>query len=205
MFVPEGAQLVRPLLGPTPRYKRIWSPRIEPIYTQYSIQGALLSVLGAAPNKWDIYPELMRPLLEKETLSGVMGSGVDSGYFRNVAWCSDTADVIDSIIRRGPIVIGLRWAKSFDSPLATGSIESDGKFGSRIHYTMANGYWPAHPDLGDVIVLTCTWGKTWGLRGRCYISLPLLDELLVEAALPIDVTPFAAYKNEVELVEEVVK
>lgn len=203
MFVPEGSQLVRPLLGNTPRYKRIWSPRIEPIYTEHCIQGAVLSVMAAAPNKWEISPDLMKPLLAKHNLLGVMEEGINAGYFGSVARCSDTDDLIDSIIRRGPVVVGLRWSESFDSPNEDGSVESDGRFSARIYYAMANGYWPRHPDLGDVVVLTTTWGKNWGLRGRCYIPVSLLNETVIEAALPVDVTPFAAFKNEVEPVEEI--
>jgi C1A family cysteine protease len=54
---------------------------------------------------------------------------------------------------------------------------------------MANGFWPAHPHFGDVLVLTNSWGKTWGINGRAYLPVEDAVRLLSEdgeVAAPTD-------------------
>lgn len=182
---------LRKLLGNTPRYKKVWSAG-----TKFTLGGsaghALVMCLAAAPNKW-IVNESQIWALEKDQKSrwdirGVMERGVELGYFGSYARCLDIDDVIDCIVRRGPVVCYLPWYESFRTPaLPSGLLEIDG-VADTDNCVLANGYWPRHPDFGDVIVLTST-NPEWGINGRAYIQVGALLDIDFDAYVPLDVLP----------------
>jgi hypothetical protein len=199
---------IRKLIGSTPRYKRIWNTRNPPL--DQGQEGACTayasaSAMAAAPAKWETdapFAERLFKLTEEidikegrnyygrgATLLASMKAGVKLGYYDSFYWCFGIDDVIDCIVRQGPVLLGIPWYESMSTPDANGLIpEPYGK--PEGHCIMANGYWPGHPDFKDVAVLTNTWGLDWGLRGRAYIKIGMLKELLQEggeAVKPHDV------------------
>jgi hypothetical protein len=185
---------IRDVVGNTPRYKKVWAPgQLVGLPSSHSTPGhAIAMCLGAAPHKWPINDEL-RVALDgwRGPLATVMGNGVDFGYFRSYARCIGTDDLIDGIIRRGPAVCGIPWTESMSNPAGNGLLEVDGGY-TKFHYVLANGYWPRHPDFGDVIVLTGPWGPSWGIFGRGYVTVEDMGSLLEDcgsAFIPLDVAP----------------
>lgn len=200
---------VRRIIGSNARYKRIWATRNPPL--DQGQEGACTafaasSRLAAAPDKWKVDGEFAEKLYTKTveidvaegrnfggagaTLLAGMKAGVEFGYYTSYYWAFGIDDVIDCIVRQGPILLGIPWYESMSNPDSDGFIPVDAKGQSSGHCIMANGYWPRHPDFGDVIVLTNTWGSDWGLRGRGYIHVSALSRLLSidgEAVKPHDV------------------
>jgi hypothetical protein len=124
------------------------------------------------------------------TVLGAMKAGQRLGYFDSYVWAFGIDDVIDCIVRKSPVVLGISWYPNMSNPDPSGLI-SIGGGNPAGHCIMANGYWPQHPDFGDVIVLTNSWGSDWGLRGRCYLRVSdakrLLEDEEGEAVTPHEV------------------
>ena len=109
-------------------------------------------------------------------------------YFTKYGWCFGIDDTINWIIRRGPVVLGINWYESMYETTKQGLIMVDGPIAGG-HAIMANGFWPAHPTFGDILVLTNSWGRGWGLGGRGYLPIESAQRLLSEdgeVAAPTD-------------------
>jgi hypothetical protein len=183
---------IRSIVGNTPRYKKIWNPSPISLTPTQTAAQAVVMCLGAAPSKWIIADELVAAWGEwGGTLLSAMERGATFGYFGSFARCIGTDDLIDGIIRKGPAICGIPWTESMSHPAENGLLEVDGGY-SEYHYVLANGYWPRHPDFGDVIVLTGPWGPSWGIYGRAYITVEDMGKLLEDcgsAFIPLDVAP----------------
>lgn len=190
---------VRNLIGPTPRYKRIWAPRpdalnqgAEGACTGYATAG----YLAAAPQKWSTSSETAEKIfagatqIDKlegrdfggtgATMIAAMKACQEFGWFDEYAWCFSIDDVCDTLVRRGPVILGIDWYDSMFTPDERGLL-TVGRGDKGGHCVLANGFWPGHPDFGDLIVLTNSWGNEWGLRGRAYIRYADLKDLLLDS------------------------
>src|ERR1044072_7987713 len=151
---------------------------------------ALQQLLTNGKSTMDLPIDSSKPQSRLILLQAGMKAGVKLGYSTSSYWAFGIDDVIDCIVRQGPILLGISWFESMSNPDSDGFIPVDFGGSSSGHCIMANGYWPRHPDFGDVIVLTNTWGSDWGLRGRGYIHVSALGRLLQmdgEAVKPHDV------------------
>lgn len=187
---------VRGVIQPTARYKRIWTARFDAL--DQGSEGACVGFacateLAAAPIRWvvdnsvgtRIYKaaEMVDASEGRNYPSGAtvlagMKAGTQLKYFDKYVWGFSLDDLIDGVIRKGPALIGSNWYTGMDNP-KNGMLDASGTIRGG-HCFMVNGYWPAHPDFGDVLVMTNTWGPKWGIRGRAYISLPGMQKLLSE-------------------------
>lgn len=185
---------VRSVIGPTPRYRRLWKPSFDPLTrVDNSIGAAVAGFLGCAPHKWPIYNEMADSIYfssdRKNTLIGGMKAGQSIGYFYSYLWCFGVDDIIDTIVRKSPVVLGLPWYSGMSNPSAGGLLSVTGSDPTG-RCILANGYWPQHPDFGDVIVLTNSEGRYWGINGRAYLRVSDLKSLLLdggEAVVPHEV------------------
>jgi len=115
-------------------------------------------------------------------------------YISKYGWCFGIDDTIDWIVRRGPVVLGINWYDQMYETSPDGLITVGGQIVGG-HAIMANGYWPGHPKFGDVLVLTNSWGKVFGINGRGYLPVESASRLLSEdgeVAAPTDIPIRAA-------------
>lgn len=106
-------------------------------------------------------------------------------------WAFGIQDVIDTLCAKGPVLLGIPWYESMYTPEYNGLIRVNGQIAGG-HCILATGYWPDHPQLGNVIELTNSWGRSYGIEGRGYIREIDLAALLKqdgEACIATDVTP----------------
>ena len=114
-------------------------------------------------------------------------AGKISGY----RWAFGIDDVLDTLSAIGPVVLGINWLDGMYQTRNDGLVEVTGPIVGG-HCILANGYWPAHPKFGDVVVWTNSWGRSYGLNGVGFIRVPDLAGLLEdqgEAAIVVDVAP----------------
>lgn len=188
----------RRILGATARFKRIWSPRLAGPLDQgregACVGFACASELAATPIKYTvdndaglrIYKAARyvdrdegRVYRSGATLIAGMKACAKGELFGKYVWNFGEDDTIDWVVRRGPVILGIQWHHDMYSPSANGLITVGGGIAGG-HAIMANGFWPAHPDFGDVIILTNSWGKGWGINGRGFLRIPDLRRLLSE-------------------------
>jgi hypothetical protein len=187
----------RNLIGATARYRRIWTPRYEPL--DQGREGACVGFacageLAATPIKHIVSNESALLLYRKAqevdrkagrwysegatVLAGMQGCR-ENGLFGKYVWNFGIDDTIDWIVRKGPVILGINWYYDMYSPSKNGLISVGGGIAGG-HAILANGYWPLHPEFGDVLVLTNSWGKDWGVNGRGFLRIADADRLLRE-------------------------
>lgn len=188
----------REIVGQTARYKRVWTTRRDGPLDQGQegecVGFAMAGELGAKPAAYAVNDSTGRKVFaaarEIDRSEGRWypeGATVIAGakacyrakYFKSYGWNFGIDDTINWIIRRGPVVLGINWYESMYEPTPGGLIEVVGDIAGG-HAIMANGYWPAHPTFGDVLVLTNSWGKYWGVDGRGYLPVETANRLLKE-------------------------
>lgn len=200
----------RKIVGSTARFKRVWTPRAAGPLDQ-GAEGACVGFacageLAATPIKHTvdnatgqrIYKAAQwvdrsegRYYPEGATVLAGMKACKKGELFGKYVWCFGVDDTIDWIVRRGPVVLGINWYYDMYDPASNGLITIGGGVAGG-HAIMANGYWPGHPDFGDVVVLTNSWGKGWGVNGRGFLRVADLRRLLSEdgeAVAPTDLPP----------------
>lgn len=200
---------VRAIIGPTPRYRRMWTPceALNQGHDGKCTGYASAMHLGSAPAKWktDVaFAERIFSLAEQfdkvdgrdyggagATVLAAMKAGQSLGYFDSYVWAFGIDDVIDTIVRKSPVLLGIPWYPSMSEPDNRGLLTIGGGGPPKGHCIMANGFWPSHPDFGNVIVLTNTWGSSWGINGRCYLKVEDAKRLIVdeqgEVAVPHEI------------------
>lgn len=114
------------------------------------------------------------------------------GWISEYRWAFGIDDVIDALVSKGPVVLGVNW---YDGMYAT---ESDGRVrinGPLVggHCILATGYWPDHPVWGgNWIQWMNSWGRTYGKMGVGWIRDIDLQRLLEEngeACVAMDIAP----------------
>jgi len=91
-------------------------------------------------------------------------------------WAFGIEQVIDTIISKGPVVLGLNWYFDMYSPNAENVIEVSGELTGR-HAIAAIGY--LHED-GGYLALMNTWGPGYGAKGIGYLKIADATRLLAE-------------------------
>lgn len=111
------------------------------------------------------------------------------GKIKYYAWAFSTDDILQTLSRKGPVVLGINWYESMYYPDKDGLIRVEGKLAGG-HCILASGIWPNHPKFGDVVILPNSWGPTWGINGIGYLPVPELDKLFHqngECCIPTDI------------------
>jgi len=112
------------------------------------------------------------------------------GLIESYRWAFTVADIVDSILIAGPVVLGIAWHESmYDAPGGEVAVAGDVVGG---HCLLAIGYEPTHIFLdgtaGPAIALLNSWGPTWGKQGVAWIKQADLVKLLRnqgEACVPV--------------------
>ena len=98
------------------------------------------------------------------------------GWFEEYRWGFSTTDVIESIVNIGPVVLGINWYGGMWDTDANGYIHPTGDLAGG-HAIAAIGY---DADR-DAILLHNSWGPSWGVDGRAWLSTAALSGLLSES------------------------
>lgn len=130
-----------------------------------------------------------------EGTSVLAGAKVMTGlrFLTEYRWCFDMVDVIQTLIHRGPVVLGINWHESMYNPDRNGELFPNGPVVGG-HCIVASGYHPnlslTGSSLGQAMIqLTNSWGDDWGNHGQAWISAANLSQLLIdeqgEACVPV--------------------
>jgi hypothetical protein len=112
---------------------------------------------------------------------------VEFGILEEYRWAFTIDDVIDSIIHKGPVVLGIKWYNDmYEAP--AGVLKPGGPLAGG-HCITAVGYCTAASSHTgqETIVLQNSWGSSWGMGGTAQINVTDLAELLAdqgEACVP---------------------
>lgn len=190
------------------RKKRVWTPRDYPL--DQGAEGACVGFawageLASTPVKYMVDNQFARGLYGKaqaedramgnnwpEGASILAGAKAakNAGLISRYHWAFGIEQVIDTIVAKGPVVLGIWWYDSMYETYENGKVKVSGQ---RVggHAIMAHGYWPNHPGFGeDVIMWTNSWGTGYGRNGIGAIRVTDLDKLLQdngEACVPTDI------------------
>lgn len=102
------------------------------------------------------------------------------GLLHEYRWSFAMPDIIDTILAKGPVVLGLWWHYDMYWP-ENGVVKPTGqKVGG--HCLTAVGYTVKSEKLNgeDGIILQNSWGNSWGINGLAEISVTDLDRLLAD-------------------------
>lgn len=100
------------------------------------------------------------------------------GLIKEYRWAFNIADVIDAIINKGPVVLGINWHKGmYDAPDGVLSLSGEIVGG---HCITAVGYKIASDKINgeEGIILQNSWGTDWGNNGLAIIRASELAGLL---------------------------
>lgn len=100
------------------------------------------------------------------------------GLLKEYRWAFSINDVVDALIVRGPVVLGIWWHEGmYEAP--NGIVVPEGRIVGG-HCITAVGFKLASPKLDgeDGIILQNSWGVDWGNRGLAEIRVSQLAALL---------------------------
>jgi len=125
-----------------------------------------------------------------EGTSVLAGAKVMSSHnaVASYSWAFGIEDVIDALIQKGPVVLGINWYSGmYEAPNGILSVSGDHVGG---HCILAIGYTMSSKKFGGkpTITLQNSWGKRWGIQGLAEISVEDLGKLLSdqgEACIPL--------------------
>jgi hypothetical protein len=120
---------------------------------------------------------------EGSTVLGAVQAAVERGWYSEYRWAFSVDDLILAICHTGPAILGVNWYEGMAQPDSTGFIYARGKLTGG-HCVCAVGY---NVRL-DAVRLQNSWGKKWGMAGRCWIGRKDLKKLAAnngEACIPI--------------------
>ncbi len=107
-------------------------------------------------------------------------------------WAFGIDDVIDTLVVKGPVLLGLNWYDSMYRTRPDGRVRVDGSIVGG-HCILATGYIHLHPRWGGSwIEWVNSWGPTYGVDGKGYIRATDLGDLLQqsgEACIADEVQP----------------
>jgi hypothetical protein len=102
----------------------------------------------------------------------------EAGLIKEFRWCFTIEDVIDALMTKGPVVLGIYWYESmYNAPEGILSVSGDIVGG---HCITAVGFKLAKDSATgeDTIILQNSWGDSWGAWGLAEIRVRDLKALL---------------------------
>lgn len=105
----------------------------------------------------------------------------ESGLIKEFRWCFGIEDVIDALMTKGPVVLGIYWYESmYAAPEGILSVAGEEVGG---HCITAVGFKLAKDSATgeDTIILQNSWGYSWGNWGLAEIRVSELAALLNNA------------------------
>lgn len=97
------------------------------------------------------------------------------GFIQEYRWGFDLATMIDAVLSKGPVVVGTNWYMDMFYPDKDGQIHLGGGVVGG-HAWLVNGV----NIKTKLFRLKNSWGKSWGLKGRAFISFSDMEQLIHE-------------------------
>lgn len=94
------------------------------------------------------------------------------GLVREYRWAFSLEDVIDTVLSKGPVVVGTYWYENMYDPQG-GILKPSGRVVGGHCYAVV-GYRVKPAELGgteDALVIQNSWGPLWGRNGTALLSL----------------------------------
>lgn len=99
----------------------------------------------------------------------------EAGIISQYRWAYDVEDVVQTLLTKGPLVVGTEWFAAMNYPNAAGMIQADGpRVGSQAY--VLNGV----DTNRELVRAKLAWGRSWGKNGYALISFYNLDRLMWE-------------------------
>lgn len=112
---------------------------------------------------------------------------VSDGYAAKFDHYTDIDSTLQAL-QDDPVMLGMNWYSSFDTPDANGVVViSRGAYVRGGHEVVARGYDAAK----QMIKLDNSWGTSWGVNGSFYMSAATLKRLLIEGGDATVLRPLA--------------
>ena len=111
------------------------------------------------------------------------------GFVTAYAWAFNVDDIVNSIIAKGPVVLGIPWHSGmYKAP--GGVLKVSGKKVGG-HCIVAVGFKASSQKFGgkSSIILQNSWGEDWGVEGLAEIEVSELEKLMSsggEACIPLN-------------------
>lgn len=102
-----------------------------------------------------------------------------AGMINEYRWAFGANDVIDTLVSKGPVVLGVNWYESMYSTDENGLVSVWGDVVGG-HCITAIGYDPHKSGIGPCILWLNSWGPSYGTRGVGYLRVADLVRLLGE-------------------------
>jgi hypothetical protein len=96
------------------------------------------------------------------------------GFISSYVWAFDLATMIDAVLTKGPVVVGTNWYESMFYP-TNGLIKVSGDPAGG-HAYLINGVNTSN----KLFRIKNSWGQTWGIKGRAFISFADMERLIHE-------------------------
>lgn len=202
---------IRPLVGAVTRKKQLWRiPTALPL--NQGSEGACVGFgwsaeLAVEPVQLNVSNAFARVMFEgSRRIDREMGNNYpmgasllagakfaqQQGWISEYRWAFGIDDVVDTLVAKGPVVLGINWYDGMYSTETDGRVRINGNLIGG-HCILATGYIPNHPVWGgNWIEWVNSWGWTYGVKGLGYIREADLDRLLRdqgEACIATDIAP----------------
>jgi C1A family cysteine protease len=96
-----------------------------------------------------------------------------AGSLKKYVWAFEIEHMIDWLANVGPCVLGIEWTSQMMNPDQDGIIKTGGAIKGG-HAILALGY----DDRRHMLLLKNSWGRNWGINGRCWIHYEDIDALI---------------------------
>jgi hypothetical protein len=95
------------------------------------------------------------------------------GLIERYEWCWDLDRLVETLLEKGPVVVGTDWTRGMDNPDSKGMIHATGRnLGG--HAYLLTGVSLAR----ETFRIKNSWGREWGKDGRAYISFEDMEKLI---------------------------
>jgi hypothetical protein len=120
---------------------------------------------------------------EGSSVLGAVTAAVELGWYTEYRWAFGEADLALAVGYKGPAILGVNWYEGMSAPDKDGVIHVTGRL-SGGHCIVCIGY----NHKRRMYLLQNSWGKKWGVNGRCWIAASDMALLLArrgEACIPV--------------------
>lgn len=103
------------------------------------------------------------------------------GLLKEYRWAFRVEDVIDAVIQRGPVVIGINWHEGmYEAPNGVLGVSGPivgGHCLTVVGFRLAN----SSKTGADAVILQNSWGTRWGVNGLAEMKVSDLERLLADS------------------------